>query len=67
EWGSGNAIRRGDMKLVRHNNGDWELYNLAKDRTELNDLASEMPELVSELDEAWNDWWKTCTGTEYKK
>lgn len=22
----GNAIRRGDIKLVRHNGGDWELY-----------------------------------------
>ena len=41
QWGGGNAIRKGDMKLVRHNGGDWELYDLAKDRTELNDLAGD--------------------------
>lgn len=53
------------MKLVRHNGGDWELYDLAKDRTELSDLAGEMPELVGALDEAWNAWWMECTGSEF--
>ncbi len=65
QWGSGNAIRKGDMKLVRHNNGDWELYNLAKDRTELNDLAGKMPEKVGALSDAWSAWWKACTGSEH--
>ncbi len=54
------------MKLVRHNSGDWELYNLANDRTELNDLAGEMPELVTALDKAWNAWWEECTGSEFQ-
>jgi arylsulfatase len=65
QWGGGQAIRKGNMKLVRHNHGDWELYDLDKDRTELNDLSGEMPEMVSALDNAWNDWWKECTGTEF--
>jgi len=66
QWGGGSAIRKGDMKLVRHKSGKWELYDLAKDRTELNNLAGEMPELVSELEKAWNAWWKECTGSEFK-
>jgi arylsulfatase len=66
QWGSGNAIRKGDMKLVRHSGHDWELYDLAKDRTELNNLAREMPELVGALEKAWNAWWIKCTGSEFK-
>lgn len=31
----------------------WELYNLAGDISEQNDLASEMPARVAELDEIW--------------
>ena len=29
--------------------GNWELYNIIKDPSELNDLADSMPELVNEL------------------
>jgi arylsulfatase len=66
EWGSGNAIRQGDLKLVRHNEGEWELYDLANDRSELNNLANQMPEKVKELSRAWNAWWKACTGNDYR-
>lgn len=41
--------RRGDWKIVRQNDKDWELYHLAKDRTELNDLSSVQPEKLNEL------------------
>jgi len=48
------AVRVGDWKLVaKGRNGPWELYDLAKDRTELNDLAAEMPEKVKELADLW--------------
>ncbi len=67
QWGGGKAVRKGDWKLVRHNNDKWELYDLSKDRTELNDLADKKPELVEELDSAWHAWWKECTGKEYKE
>ena len=51
------AVRRGKWKLVWINyRKRWELYDIAKDRTESNDLASEFPELVSELEELWLDW-----------
>ncbi len=43
------AIRKGDWKLVRKENKDWELYNLADDRSELHDLAATKPQLVRKL------------------
>jgi len=48
------AIRRGDWKLVAAGmNQPWELYNMANDRSELHNLAEQMPELVQELSELW--------------
>jgi arylsulfatase A-like enzyme len=43
------AIRRGDWKLVSRLPGEWELYDLKKDRTETNDLSRQMPAKVAEL------------------
>ena len=41
------AIRVGDWKLVAAGkDGPWELYDLAKDRTETHDLAKEFPKKV---------------------
>ncbi|HEY4415868.1 MAG TPA: arylsulfatase, partial [Verrucomicrobiae bacterium] len=37
------AIIDGDWKLVRPHGSPWELYNLAKDRTELHNLAAQEP------------------------
>lgn len=34
----------------------WELYDMEKDRTELNNLANEYPEVVSELSNKWKEW-----------
>jgi len=39
-------VRSGDWKLVKRNKGEWHLYNIANDRTELNNLAEEHPETV---------------------
>jgi arylsulfatase len=48
------AIRRGEWKLVSARGGPWELYQIEKDRTELNDLSEEKPELTAELSELWH-------------
>jgi arylsulfatase A-like enzyme len=51
---SNRAIRMGDWKLVSKGVvGPWELYNLARDRSETMDLAAKMPEKVHELEQAW--------------
>ncbi|MFY0654073.1 MAG: arylsulfatase [Cyclobacteriaceae bacterium] len=43
-------FRNGDYKIVRLNGGPWELYNIQKDPTELNNLAEEQPDKLAELD-----------------
>ena len=49
------AIREGKWKLVRLGmNKPWELYDMDKDRSELNDLAEQMPEKAKELSEKWD-------------
>ncbi len=58
-WRVGNraALRQGNWKLVRSparvEAGTWELYDLASDPGESNDLATARPELVSRLVAAW--------------
>lgn len=48
------AIRDGKYKLVRSGmNKPWELYDMEKDRSELNDLADSMPDKVKELADKW--------------
>jgi len=47
------AIRAGDWKLVADKGRPWELYDLSTDRAEQHDLASRMPEKVSELAGLW--------------
>ena len=57
------AIRDGDWKLVRYgqtgkpsNFRPWELYNMRKDRSELNNLAKENSQKVEELTAKWEAW-----------
>ena len=49
------AIRVGNWKLVRlhPNRGKWELYDIEKDRSEMNDLSQTMPEKAKELEDLW--------------
>jgi arylsulfatase len=61
QFGRGSAIRDGQWKLVRQG-ATWELYDMAVDRTEARNLAAQRPELVQEMDTAWLNWWKECTG-----
>jgi len=48
------AIRVGDWKLVSARGGKWELYNIADDRSETNDLAAKKPEVVQRLQQMWH-------------
>ncbi len=50
------AIAEGDWKLVSRWPFGWELYDLANDRSETNDLASSNPERVEQMAAKWNDW-----------
>jgi arylsulfatase A-like enzyme len=57
-------VRDGDWKLVGMNVTPasglkperWELYHITADGTELNNLASEQPERVKSMSDAWEKW-----------
>lgn len=49
------AVRVGDWKLVAAKGDPWELYNLADDRAEQKNLATQMPDKVSELEAVWQE------------
>ncbi len=55
--GPGSVIRDGDYKLIHfYEDRRSELYNLKEDVSEENDLSSEMPVKVKELEEKLNTW-----------
>ena len=51
------AVRAGKWKLVAKGlDGNWELYDMKADRTEMNDLAAKEPDKAKELEIAWEQW-----------
>jgi len=68
------AVRVGDWKLVASFRGNWELYDLSRDRSELNNLAAQQPAKVKELAAAWQAWadkvgvvpWEQLPGANYQ-
>ena len=54
------AVRDGIWKVVRKYPGDWELYNMEEDRTELHDLAGREPDRVKEMVALYREWADRC-------
>ncbi len=53
----GNAgVRSGNWKLVREYKKPWELYNISKDRTEMNNLAESNSKQKDKLIQLWKQW-----------
>lgn len=54
------AVRYGNFKLVKAyepgNQVAWELYDISKDRSELNDLSTAMPDMVAKLSKDYDTW-----------
>jgi arylsulfatase len=50
------AVRDGQWKPVAKENQAWELYDIAADRREMNDLAAKHPDKVKELSTKWDAW-----------
>ena len=61
-YGSHNAVRAGQWKLVNKDSGKWELYNLEQDRTELHDLSKSEPAKLRELQQRWDELAKEVGG-----
>jgi len=54
------GVRQGKWKLVSTKDGDWELYDLEADRTELTNLAETRPKKLQELLAAYATWAEGC-------
>ncbi len=50
------AVRDGKWKLVASHDEPWELYDMEADRTELKDLSSEEPKVVTRLLAEYEAW-----------
>ena len=54
------AIRQQDWKMVKKYPGDWELYNMERDRTELTDLRRKDEPKVRKLKKLYDEWFERC-------
>lgn len=54
------AVRCQNWKLVRKFAGEWELYNMGTDRTEMDDLSERYPERVASLSKRYQMWADRC-------
>jgi arylsulfatase len=52
------AVRSGNWKLVSTYPNEWELYDMAADRVERNNLAASRPDVVNALAAEWDAWAK---------
>jgi len=67
DFNANHAIRVGDWKLVAERSKDWELYDLAKDRSETDNLVNEKPDMVKELAEKYDAWAKRTGANTHAK
>jgi arylsulfatase len=54
------AVRQGQWKLVSRHPAGWELHDLARDRTEMGDLASRHPGRVRKMAALYESWAARC-------
>jgi arylsulfatase len=55
------AVRQGKWKLVSRHPGQWELYDIDADRTELTNLAQKHPQKVLQLKTLYDTWAARCS------
>lgn len=54
-FSSDRGLRDGNWKVVSFRGQQWELYNIAHDRTELNDQATTEPERLKAMTSQWTE------------
>ena len=60
EHEGGRAVRHGDWKLAALPDGEWELFDLSRDRGESRDVSARHPQKVAELAALWTAWRSGC-------
>ena len=66
------AVRMGDWKIVSRYDDEakeelsWELYNLAEDRTETNDLAKMHPKILAKIAKEFDGWFARTQSVSHK-
>ncbi|HLP37697.1 arylsulfatase [Lacibacter sp.] len=61
------AMRMGNYKITSQVNEPWRLYDMEKDRTELNDLAAVNPKILQQMIEQYETWYKRVNAQPYFK
>ena len=56
QYGSWQAIRQNQWKLVQRKQEPWQLYDLDQDRTETHDLGGKFSERVKHMKKLWEGW-----------
>jgi len=56
EYAGHQAMREGNLKIIRTPGGDWELYDLENDPTELKDLSASKPGALNGMKAAYLQW-----------
>ena len=57
-WSKGKALRHNNWKIVKHGIGsNWDLYDMDKDPTEINDLSEIYPDTLQSLDSLYEKWY----------
>jgi arylsulfatase A-like enzyme len=54
------AVRDGRWKLVNKHPGEWELYDMVRDRTELEDLSAKNKPRVARMGAMYDKWAARC-------
>lgn len=57
------AVRNNTWLATLGNNNQWQLFNLLKDPSQTTDLANKKPNVLSDLSNAYFNWFKTTTNT----
>jgi hypothetical protein len=60
-------LRDGKWKLVAEKTEKWQLFDIEKDRTELNNLIDKEPEVAKKLVAKYEAWYKRVGAEEFDK